>query len=129
VKSIFRLSACIIATISFSAASMAATVTNIQGSVFVNTGTGFQPVTGSVQAGPGATVMASPGGSAKIIYSDCVVRVDPGMVVTITESPCAPPSPGSPPTTLTGVGIGVGAAAIITVIAVNAFKSTKPASP
>ena len=70
--------------------SFAAKVNPTQGQVLVNNGLGYQQVGSSVEAGPGATVVANPGGMAQIVYPDgCVVAVQPGSVFTIApESPC-----------------------------------------
>src|SRR5262249_641925 len=70
--------------------TLAATVTAQQGQVLVNSGMGFQRVTGAVRADAGATVVANPGGMGKVVYPDgCTVAVEPGTVYTIAlESPC-----------------------------------------
>ena len=63
----------------FSTSSFAATVNATQGQVLVNQGQGYQQVPGSVEAGPGATVVVNPGGSAQILYPDgCSVAVQRG---------------------------------------------------
>jgi hypothetical protein len=71
--------------------AFAATLTSIQGSVQVSTGKGFHPVTGSTQVSPGASIMAAPGASAEIVYSDgCRIPVKAGAVVGVAPvSPCA----------------------------------------
>jgi len=66
----------------FSTSSFAAMVNATQGQVLVNQGSGYQQVAGSVEAGPGARVVANPGGSAQILYDDgCAVLVQPGSVL------------------------------------------------
>ena len=63
-------------------------MTTLQGIVKVNRGGGYQTVPGSTEVAPGASVMADPGGSAKIIYADgCTVQVLPGAVVTVAAQP------------------------------------------
>ena len=56
----------------------------------VNQGSGYLQVVGATDAGPGATVVVNPGGSAQIVYPDgCSVAVQPGSVYTISpQSPC-----------------------------------------
>src|SRR5438552_72808 len=85
----FTVLVCLISALSLGTSAVAATVTATQGQVLVNRGNGYQRVVGSTQAGTGATVVANPGGSAQVVYSDgCVVTVEPGSVYTI-----APQSP------------------------------------
>jgi hypothetical protein len=64
--------------------AFAATVTPIEGTVQVNTGTGFRPVSGAAEVAPGASVMVSPKGRGEIRYSDgCKTTVRPGSVAVI----------------------------------------------
>jgi hypothetical protein len=58
--------------------------------VLINRGNGFQRVASSTQANAGDLIMASPGGSAKVVYpGGCVVNVKPGAVITVRDqSPC-----------------------------------------
>ena len=76
----------------------AATVNATKGQVLLNLGQGYNQLRGSREAGPGAIVVANPGGSAQVVYADgCSVTVTPGMVYTIApQSPCV------------GGGLGVG---------------------
>jgi hypothetical protein len=71
-----RVSSLIIAaaaTVCLSVPSIAATVQSVQGQVSVNSGMGYHLVGSGAFAGPGAIVMASPSGSAEIVYRDgCV---------------------------------------------------------
>ena len=48
-------------------------------------------VAGTIQGGPGDTIVANPGGSAQIVYPDgCVIDVLPGSVAVINaQSPCS----------------------------------------
>jgi hypothetical protein len=73
--------------ISFSAAAKYVEPT---GGVAISGGSGFQQIMGKTEVRAGDSVVASPGGHAKIVYDDnCVVNVDPGAVVTVQEtSPC-----------------------------------------
>jgi hypothetical protein len=70
--------------------SWGATIDSVKGDVLINQGSGFRTVSGTAQAKVGDKVMASPGGSARVVYGDgCPVPVNPGRVVTIAaESPC-----------------------------------------
>ncbi len=60
------------------------------GGVAISHGYGFQQIAGKTEVEGGDSVIASPGGHAKIVYADgCVVDVNPGAVVTVQEtSPC-----------------------------------------
>ena len=74
--------------------AFAATVDLVKGKVLINRGQGFQQVTGGAQANAGDQLMASPGGSAKLVYSDrCQVSIVPGRVVNVgKQPPCTAPS-------------------------------------
>lgn len=84
----------------------AATVQNVSGTVLLNQGDGFKPVSGSSQVKVGDRVMARAGSSAEIVYADgCVAKVQPGAVATIQSasmidlvevSPCALANGGGP---------------------------------
>jgi hypothetical protein len=80
-----------IAAFSFDASAIAATLDSVQGTVQVNTGAGFHKVAGAAQVAPGTSVMADPGASAQILYSDgCRIPVRPGSVAVVAPiSPCA----------------------------------------
>ena len=66
----------------------AATVESVKGKVLINRGEGFQPVTSGTQANPGDRLMASPRGSAKLVYSDrCQISIVPGRVVSVGKQP------------------------------------------
>jgi hypothetical protein len=87
---LFRSLFALVCAFLFSASSFAAMVNTTQGQVLVNTGQGYRQVAGSVEAGPGATVVVNPGGNAQVVYPDgCAVNVQPGSVYTVaSESPC-----------------------------------------
>ena len=74
--------------------AFAATVDSVKGKVLINRGDGFQQVTTGAQANAGDQLMAGPGGSAKLVYSDrCQVSVIPGRVVSVgKQPPCTAPS-------------------------------------
>ena len=63
----------------------------MQGTVSVNRGDGYQPITGSSEISTGDTVMVSPDGRAQVTYADgCKIEIRPGAVVTIgSASPCS----------------------------------------
>jgi hypothetical protein len=74
-----------------SPSAFAATVDSIVGKVSLNRGEGYRQLAGpTAVARAGDQVMAFPGGSARVVYPDqCVVAVNPGMVITVREeSPC-----------------------------------------
>jgi hypothetical protein len=70
--------------------ALAARVEAIQGKVWINRGEGYQLVTSPAEIQAGDFVMASPGGSAEVVYyDDCKTKVRPSGVVTVArESPC-----------------------------------------
>ena len=74
--------------------AFATTVDSVKGKVLINRGEGFQQVTTGAQANAGDQLMAGPGGSAKLVYSDgCQVSVVPGRVVSVgKQPPCTAPS-------------------------------------
>ena len=68
--------------------AVAATVESVNGKVLINRGDGFQPVTNGARANVGDRLMAGPGGSAKLLYSDrCRVSIVPGRVVSVGKQP------------------------------------------
>ena len=91
-------------------AALAATVVPADGTpketVFINRGTGFQPIIHATEAGTGDSVMALKTGVAAIVYPDgCRVKVSATTAVVVVQetSPCkAPP----PPETTGGLGVG-----------------------
>jgi hypothetical protein len=80
----------LIAVIALDAHVYAATVRALQGQVLVNSGQGYRLVDGSMQMGPGATVVANPGAVAQVVYPNgCTVTVQPGSVYLIaSQEPC-----------------------------------------
>lgn len=102
-----------VALVGLDAAAVAATLNSIQGIVRVNYGSGFQQIAQTAELAPGTSVMAAPGSSAEIIYSNrCRVYVGPGAVVTVSRNPpCSQADLGEDYTgyyLLGAVGIGVG---------------------
>ena len=81
----------LIFSISFAGQALAATVRATGGQVLINRGEGYKMVAGTVNGGPGDTIVANPGGSAQIVYPDgCVIDVLPGSVAVINaQSPCS----------------------------------------
>ena len=84
-------STAIVLAVSFAGQAFAAQVRATGGQVLINRGEGYKMVAGTVQGGPGDTIVANPGGSAQIVYPDgCVVDVLPGSVAVINaQSPCS----------------------------------------
>jgi hypothetical protein len=80
-----------VSTFALGTSTFAATVTPIEGTVQVNTGSGFHPVSGAAEVAPGTSVMVSPKGRGEIRYSDgCKATVRPGSVAVVPPvSPCA----------------------------------------
>ena len=68
--------------------AVAATVESVNGKVLINHGDGFRQATSGAQAKAGDQLMAGPGASAKLVYSDrCRVSVVPGRVVSVGKQP------------------------------------------
>ena len=68
--------------------AFAATIELVNGKVLINHGDGFLPTLSGAQANPGDLVMASAGGSAKLVYpGGCQVKVIPGSVVSVGKQP------------------------------------------
>ncbi len=61
------------------------------GSGYLNSGSGFRPVTVTTEVAAGDSVMVAPGGSAEIVYDKyCRIPVKPGRVAVVAPvSPCA----------------------------------------
>lgn len=80
----------LVASVSLSVASFAATVSPIEGQLSISSGQGYRSVTGPTPGAAGDVIIASPGGSGEIVYDDgCRIRVVPGGVVTVAaKSPC-----------------------------------------
>jgi hypothetical protein len=78
--------------VSFITSASAATVSAEQGQVLVNQGNGYKLLAQPTVVQPGAQVMANPRGVARVEYQDgCLVRVEPGEVLTVeAQSPCKP---------------------------------------
>ena len=89
----------------------AATVNYTGGEVFVDRGSGFSPIRGSLAVTPGAVVMAKVGGTAEVVYDDgCRQAVDVGTVVTVGQvSPCAANAPAGDTTVYIIGGLAVAA--------------------
>ena len=68
----------------------AATVSGPSGTVLINEGNGFQPLTGAADLSAGGRVMVRPGGAATIAYTNnCVVKVGSGVWTVQPTAPCA----------------------------------------
>jgi hypothetical protein len=112
--------------------ALGATVTAQQGQVLVNSGKGFERVTGAVEAGAGAIVIANPGGRGHVVYPDgCWVAVEPGTVYTIAPGFSCKTDPGTGPGFgVNGTTLAVGALVVGGgVTAAVLLSKGKPASP
>jgi len=126
----------------------AATVTPQSGTVLINKGDGFSPITADAELKPGTRVMVQPGGLASIVYANnCTVRVGSGIWLVQAGAPCPvgtteidftarmnqetepPPAPGIPPLVIGGVIVAVGVGLGVFVSQNNNNNSVKPASP
>jgi hypothetical protein len=112
------------------------------GGVALSHGEGFRQITGQTTVAVGDSVIASPGGSAKIVYDDgCTEEVKPGDIATVKPaSPCnpgayvAPSHPARPYIIGAAVVGGVVTAAVLlgqnsSSGHKNKNKNAKPASP
>jgi hypothetical protein len=92
----------VLLALEFDASAFAATLTSIQGTIQVNSGSGFHQVAGVVEVATGTSVVADPQSSAEVLYSDgCRIPVRPGSVAVVNLSLCAGasrPRPVSPNT-------------------------------
>ncbi len=94
------------ATVIMAGSVHAATLTVSQGPCFLNTGTGYQPVSGSVEIKAGDRVICRGAGSAQIAYS-------PTNVVTVTSA-----NPAIVQVVAAGGGLGVTEALVLGGVAV-----------
>jgi hypothetical protein len=118
---------------SFDAYAIAATLDSIQGTVQVNSGAGFHKVAKPAQVAPGASIMADPGASAQILYSDgCRIPVKPGSVAVVAPiSPCAQGQAAGDNSFSTWLGIASFAAfgAGVGILAATTHQNNAPPSP
>ncbi len=121
------------------ASAQAATLEGIQGTVLVDHGSGYSVAHGPMQLNPGDSVIANPGGAAKVVYADgCSVPVQPGSVVAVAgQSPCSietgavdpPPTEGVFNTTTLLVGGVIVGGVVAAVVLLNDNGDDAPASP
>ncbi len=77
--------------VTLSLPASAATLASVQGQVLINHGNGFQRAETGVETHEGDLIVASPGGSAKLIYpGGCVTEVKPDTVVTVNDGTKCP---------------------------------------
>jgi hypothetical protein len=136
--------------LSVGAPARAAVLDGIQGQVLINRGAGYRLAKGPTELKPGDSIIANPGGSAVVSYTDgCNVPVAAGSVVAVADaSPCnadlnhsfKPPAratDGPKPFALGGIDgttLGVGALVVGGVVGVAALiggggDKDQPASP
>ena len=70
-------------------AAQAATLDSIQGGVLVSRGgSGYKAVSVPTELRVGDTVLANPGGAARVVFDNgCAVSLQPGMVLTVAADP------------------------------------------
>jgi hypothetical protein len=132
------VSAAVIAAL-FATNAAAVTLSNVEGTVSVNRGDGFQPASIGTALSSGDRVRASASGSANIVYENCCsTRVGPSQVAVVLATPpaCqgaslkdggagyAPAGFGPGADTLLVGGLIVGAGVGIAVAASNDNNST-----
>ncbi len=116
--------------------SIAASLQNVEGSVLVNRGNGFEVVGSGTQVKPGDQVLVRSNGSATIVFNEaCVTKLDAGSSTTVpAEVPCAPPVGGlagaaAPAATTMVIGAAVVAGGVALAVGLGGNDSAKPASP
>jgi hypothetical protein len=83
------VSAAVIAAL-FATNAAAVTLSNVEGTVSVNQGNGFQPASIGTTLSSGDRVRASANGSANIVYDNgCSTRVAPSQVAVVLATPPA----------------------------------------
>lgn len=88
----------------------AVTLSNVQGSVYVNKGDGFQAVSNGTALSSGDRVRVSAGGSANIVYENgCATFVGAGKVAVVQSSA---PSCGGANLTTDSVGDAAGSSSL-----------------
>jgi hypothetical protein len=119
-------------------AGTVATVQAMAGTLSLNRGDGYVEVLSWADAPSGSQVMANPGSSGKIIYSDgCEINVSPGSVYTVQDSsPCGSGAIGGGSArayVIGGLVVAGGAVAIIALTGGNdgggAKKKQNPNQP
>lgn len=93
------------------AASPVAQLTNVEGKVYVNKGSGFTPVKGTVELSKGDRIMVGEKGSASIGYylAGCDVMLTSSSMTTISaKAPCKGGSAMSTQGLVSGEGGGIG---------------------
>lgn len=89
----------------------AATLSNVQGKVLVNKGTGFVEAQPGMEIAPGDRVLVQPGGSAQVTYPNGAVgSLQPGGIFTL---------PATPPPVPVGEAAAAGAGGINTALVVG----------
>ncbi len=83
----------------FTTAAQAAMLANLEGSVFVNRGDGFQPVSAGTTVAPGDRIKTGKGSTVNVVYENGYsVPVGPNQVRTVQYAPpSAKDAPGSVP--------------------------------
>jgi hypothetical protein len=84
-----KLISCVVIASLIATGAEAAVLSNVQGSVIVNRGDGFQPAQGGTSIAPGDRVRVV-AGSAEILYENgCVVKIGQGQMVAVLHTPPA----------------------------------------
>jgi hypothetical protein len=122
-----RLVASAVAIVAFASAASAATLSDVSGSVLVDSGKGFKKVSAASDVPVGSRVMVTRGGKAVLAYADgCQKTLAANSITTVVKSGACEQSSqvaaqagggglGLTPTAIIAGGVGVGAAAAIIV--------------
>ncbi|MCX5480760.1 hypothetical protein OSH08_17305 [Kaistia geumhonensis] len=121
-----RLVTSAVAVFAFASAASAATLSDVSGSVLVDSGQGFKKVSATSDVPVGSRVMVTRGGKAMLAYADgCEKSLAANSITTVVDSgACAQSSQvaaqsggglGLTPTMVIGGGVVIGGAAAIII--------------
>lgn len=121
-----RLVASAVAIVAFASAASAATLSDVSGSVLVDSGKGFKKVSAASDVPVGSRVMVTRGGKAVLAYADgCQKTLAANSITTVVKSGACEQSSqvaaqaggglGITPTTVIAGGVVVGGAAAIII--------------
>ena len=113
-------------------AAQAATLDPITGTVSEREGSGggFHQVRSTTEVHTGDTVMTGPNGSARIVLDDgCVIKVEPGQVVTVPQAGCRAIVGESSNGYLIAAGAGAAAAIAVGIYFATQQNGNPPLSP
>jgi len=132
-----RLVASAVAIVAFASAASAATLSDVSGSVLVDSGKGFKKVSAASDVPVGSRVMVTRGGKAMLAYADgCKKTLAANSITTVVKSGACEQSSqvaaqagggglGITPTTIIAGGVVVGGATAI-ILGASQDNDTPP---